>query len=259
MTNEINSKALEVNLKNTNVEYVIPEEHQWFIKQSENQWGLHKRVVEFFTEYDHPMSNRTEVVKALPNVTISDFWLYKELPIEDQKRIIDIVLAIYDKLLSEKLPHAKAKDLVTYFLRFIDSNDSVLNACGGGVKRCIQILDKYLDDNAFSYYCHIGQFKLKLTKAAENPDTSEATMAMMRRLVKSHIQYWRETTQIMKWYEEHKSKMSRDYSKELDSLGDTMFDEFVSLADNAKNWQELCDNAFTFGDIIKAFQSKERL
>ena len=256
MNNEINSKALEVNLKNTNVEYVIPEEHQWFIQQSENQWGLHKRVVEFFTEYDHPMSNRTEVVKALPNVTISDFWLYKELPIEDQKRIVDIVLAIYDKLLSEKLPHAKAKDLVTYFLRFIDSNDSVLNACGDGVKRCVQILDKYLDDNAFSYYCHIGQFKVKLAKAANNPDTADITFKMMQRLVKSHIQYWRETTQIMQWYENHKAKMSRDYSQELKTLGDKMFDEFVSLADNAKNWQELCDNAFTFGDIIKAFQSK---
>ena len=111
MSNEIKSKALEVNLKNTNVEYEIPAEHQWFMAQSEKQWGLHKRVVEFFTEYDHPMSNRTEVVKALPNVTISDFWLYKELPLEDQKRIVDIVLAIYDKLLSEKLPHTKAKDL----------------------------------------------------------------------------------------------------------------------------------------------------
>ena len=80
MINEIQSKALEVNLRNTKVDYEIPAEHQWFMSLSENQWGLHKRVMEFFAEYDHPMSNRAEVVKALPNVTINDFWLYKELP-----------------------------------------------------------------------------------------------------------------------------------------------------------------------------------
>jgi len=256
MTNGINSKALEVNLKNTNVRYEIPEEHQWFMQQSENQWGLHKRVVEFFTEYDHPMSNRTEVVKALPIVTISDFWLYKELPLEDQQRIINIVLAIYEKLLGEKLPHAKAKDLVTFFLRFIDSNDAVLNACDNGLLRCIQILDKYLDANAFSYYCHIGQFRLKLAKAAENPATSEATFHLMKRLIQSHIEYWSSTTRIAEWYKTHKEKMGKDYSQELETLGEPMFDDFRSQAENAKNWQELCENAFTFGDIIKAFQSK---
>lgn len=256
MNNEINSKALEVNLRNTNVEYVIPEEHQWFIAQSEKQWGLHKRVVEFFTEYDHPMSNRKEVVKALPNVTINDFWLYKELPTDEQLRIVNVALEIYEKLFSEKLKHEQAKDLVTYFLRFIESNDSVLRACGDGVQRCLTILDKYMDDNAFSYYCHIGQFRIKLGLAAQNPDTAEATFTLMRRLIFSHIEFWKSTTQIEKWYQEHQEKMSRDYSSELAALGDSLFEEYIQMAENAQNWQELCENAFTFADIIKAFESK---
>ncbi|MBQ4355155.1 MAG: hypothetical protein II757_00690 [Bacteroidales bacterium] len=256
MSNEIKSKALEVNLKNTNVEYEIPAEHQWFMAQSEKQWGLHKRVVEFFTEYDHPMSNRAEVVKALPNVTISDFWLYKDLPVEDQKRVVNVALEIYEKLLSEKLRHAWARDLVTYFLRFIENNDAVLNRCGDGVARCIALLDKYLDDNAFDYYCHVGQFKVKLGLAAANPATAEATLKLMRRLVLSHIAFWRDTTQIEKWYDEHKGKMSRDYSAHLADLGAPLFDEFEQKASNAATWQELCANAFTFNDIIRAFESK---
>lgn len=256
MSNEIKSKALEVNLKNTNVEYEIPAEHQWFMSLSEKQWGLHKRVMEFFAEYDHPMSNRAEVVKALPNVTISDFWLYKELPIEDQKRVVNVALEIYEKLLSEKLRHAWAKDLVTYFLRFIDNNDAVLSQCDNGVTRCISLLDKYMDDNAFDYYCHIGQFKVKLALAAEHPETGTVTFKMMQRLVLSHVRYWRETTQIEKWYEEHKTKMSRDYSQTLAELGNSLFDEYEKLANEADNWQQLCDNAFTFNDIIKAFESK---
>lgn len=256
MINEIKSKALEVNLRNTNVEYEIPAEHQWFMSLSEKQWGLHKRVMEFFAEYDHPMSNRAEVVKALPNVTINDFWLYKELSLEEQKRVVNVALAIYEKLLSEKLKHAWAKDLVTYFLRFIESNDAVLNQCDNGVGHCIALLDKYMDDNAFDYFCHIGQFKLKLTLAANNPATAEATFKMMKRLVLKHIQYWRETTQIVKWYDDHKQKMSQDYSQSLAELGDALFDEYAQLANNAKSWQELCDNAFTFNDIIKAFESK---
>ena len=136
---EIQSDALKVNLRNTNVAFTIPDEHQWFIQQSEKQWGLHKRVVEFFNEYDHPYSNRAEVIKVLPNVTISDFWLYKELPTEDQKRVVAVALEIYSKLFSEKLPHNLARDLVTYFLRFIESNNEVLLHCGDGVERCIQI------------------------------------------------------------------------------------------------------------------------
>lgn len=254
--NQINSKALEVNLQNTNVDYEITPEHQWFISKSEKQWGLHKRVVEFFTEYDHPMSNRKEVVKALPNVTISDFWLYKELPIEEQKRIVNVALEIYEQLFSEKLKHEQAKDLVTYFLRFIESNDAVLEACGNGVKRCIEILDKYLDINAFNYYCHIGQFRIKLGLAAKNSGTAELTFRFMKRLILSHIDFWRTTTQIEKWYEQNSSKMSRDYSQELGALGGQMFDEYQDLVNNAKNWQELCENTFTFTDIIRAFESK---
>ena len=259
MNNQIRSTALEVNLKNTNVEYVIPEEHQWFISQSEKQWGLHKRVVEFFTEYDHPMSNRAEVVKALPNVTISDFWLYKELPLEDQKRIVNVSIEIYEKLLGEHLRHAWAKDLVTFFLRFIDSNHAVLVQCDDGVGRCLQLLDKYMDVNAFEYYCHIGQFKLKLAKAAQMPETAEATFRLMQRLVLSHVNFWRTTTHIEEWYEEHKSKMSRDYSAELATLGEELYNEYEQLAHQAQNWQEICDCAFTFGDIIKAYQDKINL
>lgn len=256
MNNEINSKALEVNLRNTNVEYEIPAEHQWFIAKSEKQWGLHKRVVEFFTEYDHPMSNRKEVVKTLPNVTISDFWLYKDLPVDEQQRIVNVALEIYEKLFSEKLKHAQAKDLVTYFLRFIESNDAVLRACGDGVERCLAILDKYLDDNAFDYYCHIGQFRIKLGLAAQNPNTADATFKFMKRLILSHIDFWQTTTQIENWYKEHEGKMSRDYSSELLALGDPMFKEYVDLANNAQTWDELCENAFTFTDIIRAFESK---
>lgn len=254
--NEIQSDALKVNLRNTNVAFTIPDEHQWFIQQSEKQWGLHKRVVDFFNEYDHPYSNRTEVIKVLPNVTISDFWLYKELPTEEQKRVVSVALEIYSKLFSEKLPHNLAKDLVTYFLRFIESNNEVLLHCGDGVERCIQILDKYLDDNAFSYYCHIGQFRLKLSLAANNPATADQTFVFMKRLVLSHILFWESTTQIENWYEEHKGKMSRDYSAEINTLGQSMFSEFRERAESAKNWQELCGNAFTFSDIIKAFESK---
>lgn len=256
MNNEIKSKALEVNLRNTNVEYVIPDEHKWFIAQSENQWGLHKRVVEFFTEYDHPMSNRKEVVKALPNVTISDFWLYKGLSADDQQRIVNVSLEIYEKLFSEKLKHAQAKDLVTYFLRFIETNDAVLRACGNGVERCIDILDRYLDDNTFSYYCHIGQFRIKLGLAAKNPATAEMTFQFMKRLILKHIVFWQSTTKIEEWYQEHREKMSKDYSSDLATLGDSLFEEYKQKTEAATNWQELCNNAFTFADIIKAFESK---
>ena len=80
MKDIIKSQALEVNLSKTkSVDFKIPEEHLWFLALSEKYWGIHKRIQDFFTELHHPYSNRKEVIELIINVSIGDFWIYKEI------------------------------------------------------------------------------------------------------------------------------------------------------------------------------------
>ena len=100
----IKSQALEANLSRTqNIPYTIPEHHQWFMSLSDNYWGIHKRITDFFNEYHHPFSNRKEIVNQLVSVTISDFWLYKELPEETKEKALQIIFDIYQELLQKQL------------------------------------------------------------------------------------------------------------------------------------------------------------
>ncbi|MDD4395890.1 MAG: hypothetical protein PHQ33_08395, partial [Bacteroidales bacterium] len=219
MIEMIKSKALEVNLSRTkNVPYTIPEEHQWFIALSEKYWGVNKRVSDFFNEYHHPFSNRKEVVNTLVHVTISDFWLYKEKTPDEQKRIIAIMLGIYRQLLEEKLPDLLSKQLVYVFLDFLAANYDVFVQNGNGVSEIIQILQDNYEKNAFSYLCNIGHFKKKLVCAADAEATATLTFDFMKKLIGENIRFWRDTTQIEKWYQANSAKMSHNYYPEIESL-----------------------------------------
>jgi hypothetical protein len=91
MKDIIKSQALEVNLSKTkSVDFKIPEEHLWFLALSEKYWGIHKRIQDFFTELHHPYSNRKEVIELIINVSIGDFWIYKE--IDEKKKLLKFFL-----------------------------------------------------------------------------------------------------------------------------------------------------------------------
>ncbi len=252
----IKSKALEVNLSRTqNVTFTIPEEHQWLIAISKEQWGIHKRVSEFFNEYHHPFSNRKEVVNNLVPVTITDFWLYKSLSLQDQKRVLVIFLDLYRQLLLESLPEALMNQVIYILLDFIYANNEYFVQTGT-LSNCISLLEDQFEKNFFSYIYNLGRAKKKLKLAATNEVTAEATFSFMKRLVNRNIKFWNESTQIEVWYEKNKNKMAYDYSKEISSLGISLFEEYTRLTNDAKNWQELIENAFTFSDIIEAFKEK---
>ena len=98
MEKELKSKALEVNLAQTrDMEVLIPDEHLWFINVSENHYGIHKRINEFFIEFHHPYTNKEFVVDQLNSIVIGDYWLYQEHP--EKNKAFKIVLNIFDSLL----------------------------------------------------------------------------------------------------------------------------------------------------------------
>ncbi len=239
MIEMIKSKALEVNLSRTqNVPYTIPEKHLQLLKLSENYWGIHKRVEDFLKEYHHPFSNRNEVVQLMNNVFISDFWIYKNL--EEREEVIDLFLDIFGQLFQEKLPENIYKQLLFTFLNFIDTQYDSIIEFNALPQKIVSLLNSNFEGHAFSYYINIGYFKKKLKKWALNPITKENCMDFMIHLIKNHIQFWKETTQIEKWYSENQGKMSQDYSKSIFELGNYMYEYYDQKIVQVQNWNELC-------------------
>lgn len=255
MDEVIKSEALEANLSQTkNLDYTIPDDHIWFLSVSENYWGIHNRTGGFFRELHHPYSNRKEVIDLLVNISISDFWIYKE--ITEREKAYTIILEIFNKLLEEKLNDELAKHLVFTYLDFFSKNYESLIEFDSIPCEFIRILDKNLDNNLFSYLCNLGYFKKSLGKAADNKKTEKSVFEFMRKLIEKNITFWEETTQIESWYLKNKDKMSNDYTMSVRSLGSDFFNSYSMQLKKADSWDSLCKTGFTFSDIIDALRDK---
>lgn len=252
----IKSQALEANLSRTqNIPYTIPDHHQWFMSLSDNYWGIHKRITDFFNEYHHPFSNRTEIVNQLVSVTISDFWLYKELPEESKEKSLQIIFDIYKELLQKQLADDLCKQLIYTFLDFFNNSYETIENTHFA-NDFIQILVDNFECNRFSYLYNVGHFKKKLRKAVENEQCKEKAFDFMKQLLKSNVQFWEESTQIETWYEKNKEKMSKDYSEALKPLGKALYTDYYTGIDEAKDFDALSQYAFTFADIIEAYKKE---
>lgn len=256
-TEMIKSQALEVNLSRTqNIPYTIPDHHQWLMALSANYWGINKRITDFFNEYHHPFSNRKEIISQLVGVTISDFWLYKELPIEEREKALTMIFNIYNELLQEKLDDDLCKQLVYTFLDFFDNAFDTLTETPHFITDFLNILDKNFEGNRFSYLYNIGHFKKKFIKPSQLEASKSQTLDLMRKFVRSHVNFWEESTQIEKWYELNRNKMSKDYLADIRPYGKMLFADYYVKIDEAKTFEDLCHYTFTFGDIIEAFKKK---
>jgi len=255
MNKIINSKALEDNLAKTrDIEVIIPQDHLWFLTLSENYWGIHKRVKEFFKEFHHPYSNRKEVIELLNKILISDFWIYKD---EKQfEKVIKIFFKIFEDLLREKLANELSKQIVFIYLNFFSKNlDLILNNKSLALKY-INILDRNFADVYFHYLSNIGYFTKSLESAVSNPELTEPILKFMRKLIRKNIDFWQHTTNIEKWYQDNKTKMSKDYMAEIKTLGQNFFRSYNHKLKKAETWQQLCESVFTFSDIIEALRKK---
>ncbi len=252
----IKSQALEANLSRTqNMPYTIPEKHQWFMALSDNYWGIHKRITDFFNEYHHPFSNRKEIVNQLVSVTISDFWLYKELPEDNKEKALQIIFDIYKELLQKQLADDLCKQLIyTYLDFFSNAYETLVNS--HFANDFIQMLNDNFEANRFSYLYNVGHFKKKLKKAAQNEATAAATLDFFRKLLRDNVLFWEESTQIEQWYEKNRNKMSKDYSDALKPLGKSLYSDYYEKIDEASSFEELTQYAFTFADIIEAYKKE---
>ncbi|MBQ9471348.1 MAG: hypothetical protein IJU72_10420 [Bacteroidales bacterium] len=251
----IQSDALAANLSQTRVdEVLIPDEQQWFLSLSERYLGIHERTREFLRELHHPMSNRTEVVQALLKISISDFWVIKEVP--ERHRAVGVVLDIYAALLREALPDALAHQLVATYLDFIWHNYDTLAEHSELLLKYIGILDDCMAPNEFAYIGNMGGFRKKFDRLLCNPQTQEAAFLFMRRLIVCNIDFWGRTTQLERWLDDNRTSLTHAYPELAEQLGSQMFASYREQAERATAWPDLRQVAFTFSEIIDAMRAQ---
>ena len=255
MEKELKSKALEVNLAQTrDMEVLIPDEHLWFINVSENHYGIHKRIKEFFIEFHHPYTNKEFVVDQLNSIVIGDYWLYQEHA--EKNKAFKIVLNIFDSLLNTDLPAELGKQLIYIFLKFLDNNFSVFSKEKELIENAIAVFDTHLEEKSFSYISNLGFFFKSFRKISQNEEYNERVLTFMKKLILKNISFWEKTTNIEKWHKENKAKLAGNYLEKLKQLGQPFFKLHYEKLNNAANFDELSDNAFTFSDMVTAFRKK---
>lgn len=251
----IKSDALAANLSQTKVdEVIIPENHQWFLSLSKDYWGINNRTAEFLRELHHPMSNRKEVVETLLKISISDFWIFKEIP--ERQRAMDIILDIYDSLIGEALPYEISKYLISVYQDFLWNTYDSLAEFDELLLKYIDILDRNINNNEFVFISNMGGFRKKLVKLLQNPVTEHEAFLFLQNLIVRNLNFWQRTAKIEEWYSLHKHAMSSNYFGIVEQLGSPMFADYSAKSLEATSWSELSKYAFTFTDIVDEFRDK---
>lgn len=251
----LESDALKANIEQTkNIPVIIPDEHVWFISLSENYTGIHNRTKDFLREFNHPFSNRPEIVNMLMNFAITDFRIYENCP--ESERAYKVILQVFNKLLQEQLPNENAKHLIYTYLLFFSKNYNSLVQYDAVVKEYLQILEDNLEKNRFNYISNMGNFRKNLQKGVENPKWEKEIFNFMMKLVRENLNYWESTTNIEQWYENNKFKFSQDYFSVIENMGKPFYTVQYEQLEQCKSWNDLIKMAFSLSDIIDAFRKE---
>ncbi|MDY0315761.1 MAG: hypothetical protein RBR32_11865, partial [Bacteroidales bacterium] len=255
MKQQINSKALEVNLSETQKIIVdIPEEHLWFLSLSKNYYGINQRSSEFFKELNHPYSNSKIVVEGLIKILNDEFWVYKNL--KEKDRIYKVLFNILKDLLKRKIPDKESKFVVQNYLQFFSNNFDDIKLLENGIEDFIEILREHMNDNLFAYLSNISFFRNSFKKAANNETSKELILSFTKTLFIKNVEFWENTTKTEDWYESVKDKFSEDYTSTIQKIGKDFYDYYRQKLNQASNYNELIKYGFTFSEIIEFLRNK---
>jgi len=250
---EIYSKALEINLAQTrDVQIVIPVEHQWFIGLAKPYLGIHKRLIEFFNEFHHPYSNRSDIAQQLPNLVVGDFWLFQQNP--ERERAFAVINHLFDTLLEEELSSELDKQIVYNLLSFTAHLHGADPRPVASVKVILELIEKHFNAHRFSFISNLGFWLKSLQPLGENPENTTKTLDLTKRLIRYHIDFWEESTEVERWIESNQQKVGCAAMEGMGEIGKPFFDQQRASLDKAENWQMLLASTQTFNDIATNFR-----
>ena len=252
MEKSFSSKALEVNLAKTrDTDILIPEEHKWFAELSKSYWGIYKRTQEFIKELNHQYINYQYVIENLHNISLTDLWFYNSL--EESEKALAVLVDIFKKLLEANLKENQRELLITTLIKFIDRLAKLGEFPESIIHQCLGIIKADMGKHELLYIRNSGYFKTYLNKIAELPQYNRIVLEITGNLLSKCIDYWEETSEVGKWFQEKRSLFHTDNSDKIKDIGKPFFEGLRMQLSKASDWSRMCEMLF-FNDISNYFR-----
>ncbi|HQL36650.1 MAG TPA: hypothetical protein PLG67_08670, partial [Bacillota bacterium] len=252
MEKSFSSKALEVNLAKTrDTDIFIPEEHKWFAELSKSYWGIYKRTQEFIKELNHQYINYQYVIENLHNISLTDLWFYNSL--EESEKALTVLVDIFKKLFEANLKESQRELLITTLIKFIDRLAKLGEYPESIIHQCLGIIRADMGRHELLYIRNSGYFKTYLNKIAELPQYNRTVLEITGNLLSRCIDYWEETSEVEKWFQEKKSLFHTDKSDKIKDIGKPFFEGLRIQLSKASDWNLMCEMLF-FNDISNYFR-----
>ncbi len=252
MEKSFSSKALEVNLAKTrDTDILIPEEHKWFAELSKSYWGIYKRTQEFIKELNHQYINYQYVIENLHNISLTDLWFYNSL--EESEKALTVLVDIFKKLFEANLKENQRELLITTLIKFIDRLAKLGEFPESIIHQCLGIIKADMVKHELLYIRNSGYFKTYLNKIAELPQYNRIVLEITGNLLSKCIDYWEETSEVEKWFQEKRSLFHTDNSDKIKDIGKPFFEGLRIQLGKASDWSRMCEMLF-FNDISNYFR-----
>ncbi|NQT71460.1 MAG: pyruvate phosphate dikinase [Chloroflexi bacterium] len=251
MEESLSSKALQANLAETRLQEInIPPEHQRFIDITESHRGINQRTKEFLLEFHHPYSNHAFVVERWREIILRDFWFYNLLDNADEA--LDELLNLSRKLLTRDLSIPLKETIVQTLLEFIGTltQDEIVR--GEIIRKCLDILKEYLEDDELIVIRNARQVKTYLAETNNIDHISEQSFEFTINVLSRSIAFWESTSNIGPWFEDKQTLFRRDYQEATELLGSAYFTELRDQIDQSNTWDDL-NKVPSFDDIANRF------
>jgi len=248
---DFKSEALEANLTQTKHDVELPEKHRWFVNLSSSYWGIHKRTEEFIKEYNHPHPNYEYIIQNLHRISLTDLWLYRSLP-ESEEALLFLV-QMFEELQSQKLDDKLYKQLLVTLFKYIDKLVEEEGFPAAVVWKCLELIEKGLQENEFIYVLNSGYFRMYLKKAATISEFKDKICSLTKTVLLKCCSFWEQTTNPEGWIES-KAELFQPASREkVKLIGRDFFKELATRIQNSHCWPDLETNLF-FDDIANHFR-----
>ena len=251
MEESLSSKALQANLAETRLQEInIPPEHQRFIDITESHRGINQRTKEFLLEFHHPYSNHAFVVERWREIILRDFWFYNLLDNADEA--LDELLNLSRKLLTRDISIPLKEIIVQTLLEFIGTltQDEIVR--GEIIRKCLDILREYLEDDELIVIRNARQVKTYLAETNNIDHISEQSFELTINVLSRSIAFWESTSNIEPWFEDKQTLFRRDYQEATELLGSAYFTELREQVDQSNTWDDL-NKIPSFDDIANRF------
>ncbi len=201
------SKALEVNLSDTNVDVVVDSKYDVFVEIVSPYVGILNRMNIFLTEVSHPYKNWEFIVSEARHLALHYFYLYKPHD-QGQKALalfVDIFTTAFEADVTPAVKSSAADNLMLFLQHIVKESGDELPRFLSVIEQAVERIETY-DENDFyefvrSYYQPDKMAKSLLDSIEEDHSAFEALNRFLIKFYQFSFDYWLGQKDPLLWVE----------------------------------------------------------